>query len=287
MRAKRKADQALTPSRTTSKLEIDSSSLKSSSTSSPNFKISTSLLIPTHDPVRVNLPSFHSLKILSDHADTQERAPMMELQALPDTAQSKSSYTHSKPNNNIDQRDQMTGLEDFRSVSDSASSSDDSQISTKKHHDLNEEYDNPWKALRPKWHTNDDVDELQSDKESGYWSNSNETTTSRRARSMSNPFHTSNLAQGSAAKDNSQFAKNYCHPRPKSNELCRKWLRGQCDRGYTCMHIHEDLEYDGDCVSFLSLFCVLFVQPCCRLPSKKIRLATRRLLWSSGVARKP
>lgn len=40
------------------------------------------------------------------------------------------------------------------------------------------------------------------------------------------------------------------HPRPKYNERCRRWLWNQCDLGYRCNFVHEDLEYDDAPVSF-------------------------------------
>lgn len=257
MRAKRRADQALTPS---GKREMDSSCLKSSRESSPN---PTSLQTPIHDPIRVNFPSSvpDLINVLSDHAHKQEKALSMEPNSKPDDPQAKLLYTLPKVNTNAKQRDQMTRLEDFTSVSDSTSSSGDSHLS-KKHHDLDEEYDNPWQALRPKWHTNGDEDDPQSDRESGYWSN--ETATSCRevpAHSNTSPSETPRLAQGSLPNDLFQLGRNHRHPRPKYNELCRRWLRGQCEMGHSCRYIHEDLEYDDDSVSFLSLFCVLLVHP--------------------------
>ena len=242
MRAKRQADQALMPSGTMSKREMDASCLKSSS---PNpQKLQT--------PIQVNLPSVlpNLFKGFSDHAVTAERA---EPQG---GTRSKSLYTLSKPKNTVELGDPMTGPEDV-TVSDSSSSSSDSQVSKSLHHDLDKEYDNPWKTLRPKWHTNGDGDDddLSSDKESGYWSNSNETTTS--ARSRTSPLQTPRVTQVSLPRDRFRLERNYCRPMPKSNELCRNWLRGQCDRGYSCRHIHEESEYDGDSVSFLTLLCSL------------------------------
>ncbi|KAF4616334.1 hypothetical protein D9613_008633 [Agrocybe pediades] len=34
------------------------------------------------------------------------------------------------------------------------------------------------------------------------------------------------------------------HPRPNTNKLCRRWLRGQCDLDYNCRYIHNTLDYD-------------------------------------------
>ena len=44
--------------------------------------------------------------------------------------------------------------------------------------------------------------------------------------------------------------KEQKHPRPKINDRCRKWLRNECNLGYQCKFVHEDLEYDDTPVSF-------------------------------------
>ena len=45
--------------------------------------------------------------------------------------------------------------------------------------------------------------------------------------------------------------KKQKHPRPKYNERCRRWLWNECNLGYQCKFVHEDLEYDDDApVSF-------------------------------------
>ena len=44
--------------------------------------------------------------------------------------------------------------------------------------------------------------------------------------------------------------KEQKHPRPKINDRCRKWLRNECNLGYQCKFVHEDLEYDDTTVSF-------------------------------------
>ena len=48
------------------------------------------------------------------------------------------------------------------------------------------------------------------------------------------------------------------HPRPKKNERCRRWLRNECDLGYQCNFVHEDLEYDDAPVSFDLSLCEYF-----------------------------
>lgn len=45
--------------------------------------------------------------------------------------------------------------------------------------------------------------------------------------------------------------KEQKHPHPKYNERCKKWLRNQCNLGYQCLFVHEDLEYDDPPVSFI------------------------------------
>ena len=44
--------------------------------------------------------------------------------------------------------------------------------------------------------------------------------------------------------------KEQKHPRPKFNERCRRWLWNECNLGYRCNFVHEDLEYDDSLVSF-------------------------------------
>ena len=44
--------------------------------------------------------------------------------------------------------------------------------------------------------------------------------------------------------------KEQKHPFPRYNERCRRWLWGECDLGYQCKYVHEDLEYDDPPVSF-------------------------------------
>ncbi|KAE9398064.1 hypothetical protein BT96DRAFT_995247 [Gymnopus androsaceus JB14] len=34
------------------------------------------------------------------------------------------------------------------------------------------------------------------------------------------------------------------HPPPRNSEICWRWLRGACERGYNCYYVHGDLEYD-------------------------------------------
>lgn len=42
--------------------------------------------------------------------------------------------------------------------------------------------------------------------------------------------------------------------RPMSNEQCRRWLRGQCEKGSSCNYIHEEVgRSEKDSVSFLPL----------------------------------
>ncbi|KIK70092.1 hypothetical protein GYMLUDRAFT_213184 [Collybiopsis luxurians FD-317 M1] len=36
-------------------------------------------------------------------------------------------------------------------------------------------------------------------------------------------------------------------PPPRSFETCWRWLRGTCERGYSCFYVHGDLEYDYTC----------------------------------------
>ena len=52
--------------------------------------------------------------------------------------------------------------------------------------------------------------------------------------------------------------KEQKHPRPKYNERCRRWLWNECNLGYQCKFVHEDLEYDDSPVSFDLLPCNQF-----------------------------
>jgi hypothetical protein len=49
--------------------------------------------------------------------------------------------------------------------------------------------------------------------------------------------------------------KEQKHPRPKYNERCRRWLWNECNLGYQCKFVHEDLEYDDAPVSIDSSLC--------------------------------
>ncbi|KAF8156708.1 hypothetical protein B0H34DRAFT_471848 [Crassisporium funariophilum] len=49
---------------------------------------------------------------------------------------------------------------------------------------------------------------------------------------------------GGNATNIENSGKGHVHARPRNNERCRKWLRAQCDLGYDCDYVHDDLEYD-------------------------------------------
>lgn len=59
-------------------------------------------------------------------------------------------------------------------------------------------------------------------------------------RSVENKSHTTQVLPKKEQK----------RPHPKINERCRRWLRNECDLGYQCNFVHEDLEYDVPPVSF-------------------------------------
>jgi hypothetical protein len=69
----------------------------------------------------------------------------------------------------------------------------------------------------------------------------------RPVRPVENKNHTA-----SSSSDDVQVLpmKEQKRPRPKINERCRRWLRNECDLGYQCNFVHEDLEYDVPPVSF-------------------------------------
>jgi len=64
----------------------------------------------------------------------------------------------------------------------------------------------------------------------------------------SNGVSRTNVTQASSKQssivpsENAQVRKR--HPRPDTNEVCRKWLRDQCTLGYDCKYIHHTLDYD-------------------------------------------
>ena len=204
MRATRKVDQTLAPSR---KMSTHAAAIDGPS-STILSKIPTSPSIRHHGPIRVRLPS----------------------------TSVSSSNTHAE---------HWTEVEDLRSVSDSTSSGDFLRSKKCKV----EQYNDPWKDFRPKWHTSSEIDEAEGDKECGHLSNSNETINSCREP----PLCLRSKMRGSLQGDE----KGHCHPRPKSNERCLNWLRGKCDKSYNCKYIHEDLEYDDH--GFVRLFSFLYV----------------------------
>ena len=65
--------------------------------------------------------------------------------------------------------------------------------------------------------------------------------------SHSTPSHPSKPMQASLPRD----SETTCLSRSKSTQHCRKWLRGQCERGSSCNYLHQGLEHGS--VSFLPL----------------------------------
>jgi hypothetical protein len=52
----------------------------------------------------------------------------------------------------------------------------------------------------------------------------------------------SSLSEGAPGADQNRPAAK--HPPPKHSEFCRDWLLNRCQRGYYCLYVHGDLEYD-------------------------------------------
>ena len=67
----------------------------------------------------------------------------------------------------------------------------------------------------------------------------------RLVKPVENKNHTVSLSS-----DDVLSMKEQKRPRPKINEVCRRWLRNECNLGYQCNFVHEDLEYDVSPVSF-------------------------------------
>ncbi|KAJ4466873.1 hypothetical protein C8J55DRAFT_526598 [Lentinula edodes] len=58
----------------------------------------------------------------------------------------------------------------------------------------------------------------------------------------------SDTSEGSKSSDSSisslETSAQVKHPPPRNSETCRRWLKGCCERGYSCIYVHKDLEYD-------------------------------------------
>ena len=82
------------------------------------------------------------------------------------------------------------------------------------------------------------------------WSDSDATTDDMQAPSQG--LQNSRSVPQSCTADKAQAlpVKEEKHPRPKYNERCRRWLRDECNLGYQCNFVHEDLEYDDSPVSY-------------------------------------
>src|SRR6266511_4296063 len=118
---------------------------------------------------------------------------------------------------------------------------------------------NPWKDVPPRWHTTGDEDWLNEEERS---SDSDETSDSHhqtpsRYFTRTPPANHVPHPSKSSLHSPSLCPQRVAHPvpqrRPKTMELCRKWLRNQCDKGYSCHYIHEDLDYDNDPVGVICL----------------------------------
>lgn len=137
---------------------------------------------------------------------------------------------------------------------------------------------NPWKDVPLRWHTTGGEESLGEEE---CWSDSNETSDSHHQPSsqyFTHAVQTNMLIDGPApAKCVARSSKSYLHspplcpqraadpvqlrhPRPKTTELCRNWLRNKCNRGYSCHYIHEDLEYDDDPVGVTCFFTAMIPQ---------------------------
>jgi hypothetical protein len=140
-----------------------------------------------------------------------------------------------------------------------------------------EESDNLWNSSTSRWHTTGSESssqheeaELLSDTNkpstsqnqtptrfSGSETSSSQRLREKRVASVACPltgFSATTLTTASSSIPQRLSLPNQrrCHPRPKTNERCRAWLRNHCNLGYNCKYIHEDLEYDNDTVCLCS-----------------------------------
>lgn len=147
-----------------------------------------------------------------------------------------------KSHDDVHNWDVLDGLHPV-SKSDGASS-DTSSVSE----DLAGKYGEPsWDAITGVWETNDG---------NSVWSDSDGTIEDVQTSSKGRQLH--RFGNEAPIFVTSSSVVEQKHPRPKYNERCRNWLRDQCDRGYQCMFVHEDLDYDDLPVSFNLLPCQYF-----------------------------
>jgi hypothetical protein len=155
----------------------------------------------------------------------------------PSANRSHTSHTVSISNNYVHNWDTLHGLHPIskpdNALSDTSSVSEDMTV--------------PQKYREPNWDPDTGCWEPHADSKA--WSDSDATTEDMQAPSEGSrsPHSVSHAYTTDASSVNGAQVppmKQQKHPRPKINERCRRWLRNECDLGYQCNFVHEDLEYD-------------------------------------------
>ena len=110
-----------------------------------------------------------------------------------------------------------------------------------------------WKHREPCWDRDTGCWEAHTDIKA--WSDSDGTTEDKQTPSEGRQIPQcipQSSPTGPSSVNGAQVLsmKEQKRPRPKFNERCRRWLRDECNLGYQCNFVHEDLEYDDSPVSF-------------------------------------
>ncbi len=184
----------------------------------------------------------------------------------------RNGYPKSSPfNSDIVHLAPLKGLKEAGLGEVSGSDSDyPHRSATTKSGQTDEESDNPWHSSTSRWHTTGSESSSQHD-EGELLSDINKPSSSQNQTSTRFSGSETSSSQLSVARPSTGISataltttsssivqrvslpnQRHCHPRPKTNERCRAWLRNQCNLGYNCRYIHEDLEYDNDKVCLCS-----------------------------------
>ena len=151
------------------------------------------------------------------------------LQQRPVRPADNQNHTVSMSGDDVHNWDTLHGLDPFSKpdnhLSDTSSISEDMSV--------------PGKHREPCWDPETGFWENYTDNKA--WSDSDVTTDDMQMPSVGrrNPHS----VPQSRTTDGTQ-ALPVKHPRPKINDRCRRWLRNECNLGYQCRFVHEDLEYD-------------------------------------------
>lgn len=116
---------------------------------------------------------------------------------------------------------------------------------------ISEDMSVPWKHREPCWDPDTGCWETYFDSKA--WSVSDGTTEDKQTPSEGRRIPQSvpqSCTTDTSSVKGAQPLKEQKRPRPKINDRCRRWLRNECNLGYQCNYVHEDLEYDVPPVSF-------------------------------------